>query len=421
MTDTSDSLAGQAGKAAAQGRWEDAERLWTALLRQDPNHPQALYSLAVHAFQRGDLNQARALMTLACAAGPDDPLMPLTLAVIERESGDVEGEWRAILAALSVDAYHLPSLLEKADFQARQGLSKAAATTYGYALQIAPVQAEWPPALRPRLLNARAVVERHTSDLAAHLEAQVGQLRSGLDSFRAERWVEAAAIMTGQSRPYVPNCNQLHVPRLPAIPFFDRADFAWVAALEAETDAIRLELLTVLADQDEAFTPYIAYRPGDPVNQWAELNHSRRWSTFALWRGGERVAESIARCPRTAAALEAVGMAEIGGLCPNAMFSALAPQTEIPPHHGETNARLVVHLPLIVPEACSYRVGFEQRRWREGEVLIFDDTLEHTARNDSDALRLVLIFDVWNPLLSPGEREMVQALTAAARDFATEA
>jgi len=64
-----------------------------------------------------------------------------------------------------------------------------------------------------------------------------------------------------------------------------------------------------------------------------------------------------------------------------------------------------------------YRVGFEQRRWKVGEVLIFDDSIEHEARNDSDELRVVLIFDVWNPLLSPGERDMVRALSAARREF----
>jgi aspartyl/asparaginyl beta-hydroxylase (cupin superfamily) len=110
-------------------------------------------------------------------------------------------------------------------------------------------------------------------------------------------------------------------------------------------------------------------------------------------------------------------MAEIGGLCPNAMFSALAPHTHIPPHHGETNARLVVHLPLIVPDHCRYRVGFEHRRWHVGEVLIFDDSIEHEARNDSDELRVVLIFDVWNPLLSAAEREMVREISAALPEF----
>jgi aspartyl/asparaginyl beta-hydroxylase (cupin superfamily) len=98
----------------------------------------------------------------------------------------------------------------------------------------------------------------------------------------------------------------------------------------------------------------------------------------------------------------------------------LAPHTAIPPHTGETNARLVAHLPLIVPPGCAYRVGYENRAWREGELLIFDDTIEHEARNDSDQPRVVLIFDIWNPLLQPAERRMVQTMSAAARSFAVQ-
>ena len=49
--------------------------------------------------------------------------------------------------------------------------------------------------------------------------------------------------------------------------------------------------------------------------------------------------------------------------------------------------------------------------------MIFDDTIEHEAYNDSDELRVVLIFDLWNPLLAPAEREVVRALAAAARTF----
>ena len=72
---------------------------------------------------------------------------------------------------------------------------------------------------------------------------------------------------------------------------------------------------------------------------------------------------------------------------------------------------------MIVPDGCRFRVGFEERRWKVGEVLLFDDTIEHEAFNDSDELRVVLIFDVWNPLLTAPEREMVRAMTMAAREF----
>ncbi len=168
---------------------------------------------------------------------------------------------------------------------------------------------------------------------------------------------------------------------------------------------------------EEEFAPYIAYRPGDPVNQWKDLNHSTRWSHYSLWRSGKPDNAHLAACPETAKALAEVDMATIDGLCPNAMFSALAPHTEIPPHHGETNARLVVHLPLIVPPKCTYRVGFEHREWRVGEILVFDDTLEHTARNDSDELRVVLIFDVWNLFIPAAERPIVLRWRTGARSF----
>jgi aspartyl/asparaginyl beta-hydroxylase (cupin superfamily) len=49
---------------------------------------------------------------------------------------------------------------------------------------------------------------------------------------------------------------------------------------------------------------------------------------------------------------------------------------------------------------------------------VFDDTIEHEAWNMSDKLRVVLLFDVWNPLLTPPERAMVSALSTALNEFA---
>jgi aspartyl/asparaginyl beta-hydroxylase (cupin superfamily) len=288
---------------------------------------------------------------------------------------------------------------------------------YRNALKVAPPPTHWPAMLRPQLEHAQDIVNRHSQALDAHLKTTLAGQHAALDPDVAPRWQEAAAIAAGLSKPFVSQSNQLLVPRLPAIPFFDRSHFPWLAALEARTDEIRAELSAALESQRDRFSPYIAYNPGDPVNQWRELNHSKRWSALHLWRGGVPVQENLQRCPQTAKALAEVPAADIGGLCPNAMFSALAPHTHIPPHSGETNARLVAHLPLIVPDGCWLRVGFETRRWKVGEVLVFDDTIEHEARNESDELRVVLIFDVWNPLLTPAERDLARAMTAAVRDF----
>lgn len=406
-----------AEQAAVSGQWREAEDLWRQVHAIDPAHPRALYSLGAHALQRGELPQAAALLRAGRAAAPGDAMMPVTLAVVLREQGDFDGEWEAIQDALVIDAYFLPALLARAIAVERTGAVKAAIAHYRNALRVAPPPERWPGSLRPQLVHAQRMVDEHSASFAAYLEAQLAGVGEGLSRDEAARWREATSIMAGRSRPYLSDSNQLYVPRLPAIPFYDRALFPWAEALEAQTDVIRDELQAALAEQAQAFTPYIAYQPGEPVNQWGDLNQSARWSTYSLWRGGLRVEENLARCPRTAAALEAVEMADIGGLCPNAMFSALAPHTQIPPHTGETNARLVVHLPLVVPDHCLFRVGFDERRWRVGETMMFDDTLEHEARNDSDELRVVLIFDAWNPLLSPGERRMVTAMAEAARAF----
>lgn len=417
MSEPIPSLAQAANAAASQGRWNEAEQLWRRVLAVDPRHPQALYSLGVHAFKRGQLAEAHGLLQAANAAAPREPAVAMSLSVVLREMGDAAGELRAIEASLVADPYFLPGLLAKAAHLQRQGKLRAAASVYRNALSVVPQEAQWPAPLRPQLQQGRELVEKVGREMSAFLAERIGTRAAALTPAEAERWREAGAIMSGQSAPYPSVCSRLQVPRLPAIPFFDRADFDWVPEVESRTEAIIGEMRAAMAEDETGFRPYVAYEAGVPVNQWQELNHSRRWSSYFLWQHGKPVAERLARCPETARALEAVDMADIGGLCPNAMFSALAPHTHIPPHHGETNARLVVHLPLVVPDHCLYRVGHERRRWNVGELLIFDDSIEHEARNDSDELRVVLIFDVWNPLLSMAERDMVRALSAASAEF----
>jgi len=109
------------------------------------------------------------------------------------------------------------------------------------------------------------------------------------------------------------------------------------------------------------------------------------------------------------------------GRTPAAMFSLLKPKTRIPPHNGVTNVRLVTHLALIIPEDCGFRVGNETRQWVPGRAWVFDDTIEHEAWNNSDKLRVVLIFDIWHPHLTPPERAMITALTAGVNAFSGDA
>ena len=52
-------------------------------------------------------------------------------------------------------------------------------------------------------------------------------------------------------------------------------------------------------------------------------------------------------------------------------------------------------------EQLGIRVGAEIRGWREGGSLVFDDTYEHEAWNETDETRVVLFLDVVRPLRQP--------------------
>jgi aspartyl/asparaginyl beta-hydroxylase (cupin superfamily) len=113
------------------------------------------------------------------------------------------------------------------------------------------------------------------------------------------------------------------------------------------------------------------------------------------------------------AALRDAPLTRVPGRSPNVLFSQLRPGARIPPHHGFVNTRLIVHLPLVVPSGCAFRVGNETRAWVEGRAWLFDDTIEHEAWNESDRTRVILLFETWRPELTGAERAQVTALFQA--------
>ena len=170
---------------------------------------------------------------------------------------------------------------------------------------------------------------------------------------------------------------------------------------------IRAELIELLGSGDTGLSPYVAMPPGTPENKWTALNNDRAWSALHLWRDGKRIDEACARAPKTAKIVEKLPLAGIPGRAPTVFFSILQAGKHIRPHTGVTNTRTIIHLPLIVPPDCAFRVGGETREWVEGRAFAFDDTIEHEAWNRSEQDRAVLILDCWNPHLSEHEREMI--------------
>jgi aspartate beta-hydroxylase len=82
-----------------------------------------------------------------------------------------------------------------------------------------------------------------------------------------------------------------------------------------------------------------------------------------------------------------------------------------------TTTRVVGHLPLIVPNDCTLNVGGEEHAWQKGRAVVFDDTYLHEAWNRSNQVRVVLIFDLWNPYLDDPERLAVRDLIHSIGEF----
>ncbi|MBV8682926.1 MAG: aspartyl/asparaginyl beta-hydroxylase domain-containing protein [Caulobacteraceae bacterium] len=368
------------------------------------------------ALQRRDPVGALALLQLAEVEAPSVQLFldkALALRMLSRP-GDALG---ALEAALVLEPAHFLALLSKGATLEQLGRSKEAARAYEAAIAVAPPKDKLPPPIAAALDTAGSVVASAAARLSAHLESATRAVRARYPHEDLSRFDESLEIYAGVRKPFVQQPLLFHFPQLPPIPFYDRSLFPWLQELEGGTEIIREERLALQETAIDDFAPYIDFPPGVPVNQWGELNRSQRWSSFFLWRGGERQDKACALCPRTAALLESLPMAQQPGYAPTAMFSVLDARTRIPPHTGSTNVRLVVHLPLVLPGPARFRVGNVTREWKMGEAWVFDDTIEHEAVNEADAPRTILIIDVWNPFLSEAERALVSAMMVARKAY----
>jgi aspartyl/asparaginyl beta-hydroxylase (cupin superfamily) len=404
-------------RLVAERRDADALRLFREAEALLPDHPLVLHERARRLLQGGDAPAAHALLQRVVELAPRHVPFWLSLAAALRLLMRPEEELTALERALALDPTHLVALLQKAALLDLMRKPRAACAVYGNALQTLAPGTRLAPALEAHVQHARRRVAEGAAELAAVIDRRVGALGQDLSGAERRRFDRCMDRLLGRKRIYTPEPTFMLFPYVRNYEFFDRDRFPWLDTLEPATDSIREELLGVLSDDQAGIQPYIAYDAGLPLNQWKELNHSRRWGAYFLWNEGRREEAHIARCPRTCAALVAAPQVDIPGRGPTAFFSILDARTRIPPHTGVTNTRLTVHLPLIVPPGCRFRVGGETREWRVGTGWVFDDTIEHEAWNDSDVPRAILIFDVWNPELTPAERDLVREATVALAEY----
>jgi aspartate beta-hydroxylase len=405
MTDTLQAL-------ISQRRYDDAEALCRDRLQRDPADGEALGALLPRLLQRQELLQARLYAERAVAANEQRRDLLLMLGQVRERMRDLAEAQNAYAAAAALDREEWVARLFLADIAEARNDTRTALSARVQALLAAEREgalsphARLPPPLQAAIQRAIAMVQQARG---AAFDAALAPLAQRYGETALRRIRGGADALAGRRLRATPHPLQhptlLCVPDLLPRPWFEREEFPFLAEIEAQTDAIREELLALL-DTGTDIAAYIDMPDRAPAApMWRELNRSPRWRSYHFFRHGQAIAEHVAQCPRTAEALTRLPLMRIDEHSPEAMFSLLAPNTAIPPHAGVINGRLTVHLPLIVPENCgALKAGDEAREWQEGRCLIFDDSFVHEAWNHSDRLRVVLIFDIWHPELSEAER-----------------
>ncbi|MGN6059111.1 MAG: aspartyl/asparaginyl beta-hydroxylase domain-containing protein [Sphingomicrobium sp.] len=351
---------------------------------------------------RGDVRQAQSLLELAAQRGRDASIL-LRLATVRRSAGDFPGAVKCAVAAVELEPRNFLMCLLLGSLRETMGAFHAAERAYRAACAHAPLDLSFQPMIARQLERAQRFV-----DAAASWRNQLLDWRGSrgltVEEDRRMRGFRTNLVENLDTGPLVPPAYV--IPGIKPKRYFDAAAFRGIAELERATAAIRAEFFA-LAEEKGA---QLSSRLGGLHGAEDQLGRTGKWSMIPLIRNGKLVDEFASRCPRTTALAEALEIPRLSLISPSLYFSVLEPNTRIPPHTGITNARVIAHLPLVVPGNCGFRVGGELRHWEVGKAMVFDDMTTHEAWNDSDRIRVVLIADLWRPELSLAERRAVTEL-----------
>lgn len=410
-----------AERAFAGGNAGESDYFLGQAQGEAPGHPLVLNQTGLRELRQGRSAAARQLFEQATAADPRYIAAYINLATALGDLGQAQDELNALDQALRIDPRHLMALLQKGAVLESMGQTRNAAGIYHDALLSVPSGTKLPRFLAPRIEHAQAAVKKNMAELGTHIEARLAATRARFEPAAQDRFDHCIDAALGRRRIHTSQPTFLHIPKLPALEFYPREMFPWLEELEAATDDIRKEFRAARTEDEQGFNAHCNYGDSQPLDQFAVLNQSNRCSNHYLWHDGRPVAEHQVRCPKTTALLDRIPRLDVPGAGPQAYFSMLKPKATIPGHMGVTNARLIVHLPLMIPPQCTFRVGSDVRPWQPGTAWVFDDTIEHEARNDSDEERAILVFDIWNPFLTEAERELFRVANTALREFSDEA
>ncbi|XP_023236096.1 aspartyl/asparaginyl beta-hydroxylase-like isoform X2 [Centruroides sculpturatus] len=173
--------------------------------------------------------------------------------------------------------------------------------------------------------------------------------------------------------------------------------YSSILTLQEKWEVIRNEALALMNTAQSGFLP-----------ESEGLRDTGDWKQFELFARGHKTKN----CERAPVTCSLIGNIPDAAGCRRgqAKFSVLQPGTHIWAHTGPTNCRIRGHLGLVVPKGVKIRVANDTREWKEGKMIIFDDSFEHEVWHKGNKIRLVLIVDFWHPELSARHKATLSAI-----------
>ena len=397
----------QADDLARQGNLETAIDLLQNALSTSPRNLEALTLIGRMHRANGNHKLALPALKKLCELTPKNAWAYYDFAEACEATGDHKSAAINFLKAWSLDS-------KNARFALSAGYALWQTGKTDEALSVWSIGSDMDPMVRAAQYESQANVETREKSQKADLELRRHLTRlyedglkkhSGTQRLEGAYWPQThfgtVQYKADNQKPYM-----FYVPDFAPSPIFDTKPLEWANSLKDQTPSILEELKTYLQHTNDFGSPYVAHMVDGDLN-WQKLRNSDHWNALHLYKNAQEQ-DCLKSFPKTQKALAVAPLVELFGTPMEVFFSILKPGTHIPPHFGLSNSRLTAHLPLIVPENCNIRVADQIHHWQEGELFLFDDSFDHEARNDSDEIRVVLIFETWRPDSSKEEITALQ-------------
>ncbi|MED5238612.1 MAG: aspartyl/asparaginyl beta-hydroxylase domain-containing protein [Pseudomonadota bacterium] len=175
--------------------------------------------------------------------------------------------------------------------------------------------------------------------------------------------------------------------KIPTTPQIDKAHLPELKLIDDNWETIRDEALALYTGGN------ITAKDDLPASSFYK---DGRWTSFYLKVYDNKLPSAYELAPKTMALLDQMPTMNI------ALFAVLMPGKKLNRHHDPFAYTVRYSLGLSTPndEGCGLTINEDDYIWRDGESVVFDETYIHSAWNNTDKPRIILMTDVDRPLKS---------------------